>query len=194
MRLGFCIALAVISAGLADPLVEFGSNAGWFGAGNFTDRSSIDVVPAILAGIVLLTLYFVRKARAVVAERSGSALGAVLPTIFALQMLALYVMETSEQLLVWHHPLGPTIWLGGPAPVSVAIHATICTIVAVLLARSKRQIARTTLRVIAIVTAIAAYAAPAGTPVARRVRRIRFKNILPVSGAFGERAPPVAAH
>ena len=43
-----------MAAAIADPLVEFASNAGWFGAGNFTDHSNLDVVPALFAGVALL--------------------------------------------------------------------------------------------------------------------------------------------
>ncbi len=45
VRWGFCAALAVISATIADPLVEFASNAGCFGRGSFTVGGS----PAALA-------------------------------------------------------------------------------------------------------------------------------------------------
>jgi hypothetical protein len=47
--LGLCS--AVLAAAIADPLVEFASNAGWFGPGNFTDRSNLDVGPVFALGI-----------------------------------------------------------------------------------------------------------------------------------------------
>ena len=46
---------------------------GWFGRGSFTDHSNLDVVPALLAGVALMTLYLFRKARLVVFRPGVSA-------------------------------------------------------------------------------------------------------------------------
>ena len=149
VRFGFCAALAVSAAALADPIVEAASNAGWFGRGSFTDHSNLDVVPALLAGVALTALYFVRRARVVL---TGNALPngiiPLLPMVFALQILTLYGMETAEQIAVWGHVLGPAVWLGAPWYISLAIHATSCIAVTLCLARSARMLAATTLRVI----------------------------------------------
>ena len=194
LRLDFCLAIAVISAAIADPIVEFASNAGWFGAGSFTDRSNIAVVPALLAGVILLALYLVCKAHALIADRRRSAPIAFLPTVFVLQILVLYVIETSEQLLVWHHTLGSAIWLGGPLPVSLAIHATIGAVIALAMLRSKRGLARTTLRVIALIHAIATRRfALERSLAARSDGNHRFTVSWPVLRAIGERAPPAFA-
>jgi hypothetical protein len=191
---GFCAAIAVIAAAIADPIVEFASNAGWFGTGNFTDHSSADVMPAFLAGLGILGLYLARKARTLLLDGAPDALPALLPLIFGLQIAALYVMETLEQLAVWHHTLGPAVWLGGPAPISVAVHTAICIAVAAALLGSKRRLARATLRVIAIVRAIATLPQAPENPFAPRVaRRAGFKRSLPVFCTIGERAPPTAA-
>jgi hypothetical protein len=185
--------VAVISAAIADPIVEFASNAGWFGAGRFTDHSNLDVVPALIAGVGLLVLYLVRKARAIVLERSSLGLGALLPLIFTLQILTLYAMETAEQLVVWRHVLGPTVWLGAPAPISIAIHATICCGVVLAILRSRRALATTTLRVIRIIQAIATLGiAREKPPATRGIWQICFKELIPVLGAVCERAPPLA--
>ena len=56
IRFWFCLAAAVIAAAIADPVVEFASNHGAFGAGNFTDHSSLDVVPALIAGLIAAAL------------------------------------------------------------------------------------------------------------------------------------------
>lgn len=194
LRLGFCLAVAVISAAIADPIVESASNAGWFGAGNFTDHSSIDVVPALIAGIVLLTLYLVRKAHLLVVERCASTLVAILPVVFVLQIIALYVIETSEQLVVWHHMLGPGVWLGGPAPVSVAVHAVIGGAVAFAMLRSNRRLARTTLRVIALIRAIVVARFVFERPLATRwIAKLSVAAARPVLCRIGERAPPALA-
>ncbi len=189
---GFCAAAAVIAAAVADPIVEFCSNAGYFGSGALTDHSNLDVVPAFLAGAALLAFYMVRKARAILEIRvAPSRLVAVLPAIFALQILTLYTMETGEQLVVWGHTLGAAVWLGGPLPISLAIHAAMCLTIAYSLARSKRMLAATTLRVIGLIRAIATFAAtPPEPPAARRFEQICFKRLAPVLCAIGERAPP----
>jgi hypothetical protein len=189
---GFYFAIAVISAAIADPLVECASNAGWFGPGSFTDRSNLDVVPALLAGIALLALFMLRKARAVLTEcefpRGSTAL---LPSIFILQMLTLYVMETTEQLLTSGHLLGPTIWLGAPPPISLAAHATVCVAVTYAIVRSRRALAATTLRVVRLIAAIATFAPkPTSALAVRRFNNGCFKPFSPVLCTVGERAPP----
>jgi hypothetical protein len=193
-QLGFCLAAAVISDSFADPIVESASNAGWFGTGSFTDHSSANVLPTLFAGAVLLAFYFVRRARVIAAQNRADTLARVLPAIFVLQLGALYVMETFEQLAVWRHTLGPTVWLGAPAPTSIAIHAAICAAVAFALLRSKRRLAAATLRVMAIVTAIATRSAVPEKPLAtHRTARVRVQALLPVLCTIGERAPPIAS-
>ncbi len=195
VRWGFCAALAVISAAVADPLVEFASNAGWFGRGSFTDHSNLDVVPALLAGVALMALYLFRRARLVV---SGHAFprGVVplLPAIFALQVAALYGMETAEQFIVYGHLLGPAVWLGAPLLVSLAVHGAVCAGVSLWFGRSIHTLAATTLRVVRLIRAIATLAVQNSAVRAHRVFEARcFKDLAPVLCSIGERAPPVAA-
>jgi hypothetical protein len=203
IRFGFCTAIAVIAAAIADPLVEFASNAGWFGPGLFTDHSNLDVAPVLVAGVLLLAVYLVMKAQAALANGSGRdvwreaghALGSdlrrLLPAIFALQMLTLYVMETAEQYVVWGHSLGPTVWLGGPLPVSLAVHAIICVALAVTIARWMRALTATTLRFIRLIRALATFAPQPAASIASRSRDcISFKRSAPVVCRIGERAPP----
>ncbi len=192
---GFCLAIAVIAAALADPLIEFASNARWFGPGSFTDCSNVDVVPALFAGVALLALFMVRKANAVLA---GGALSrgcvALLPAIFGLQMATLYVMETTEQLFVFRHVFGPTIWLGAPPAISLPVHAAVCLAVTYAIVRSRRTLAATTLRVVRLIVAIATFAPQIAAPIAaRRFSHVCFKNFLPVLCTIGERAPPIIA-
>lgn len=185
--------MAVIGAAIADPAVELASNAGWFGPGHFTDRSTLDVIPSLLMGVGLLALYLISKARTLVTDRWLSR-GIVrqLPFIFVLQILTLYAMETLEQLVVYRHLLGPTIWLGGPLPVSLAIHAAICIAVTYMIARSARGLALTTLRVIRFIAAIATLAVrTAGVTILRRLEGI-CRELLRARHRVGERAPPLA--
>jgi hypothetical protein len=195
VRWGFCAALAVISAALADPLAEFASNAGWFGRGSFTDHSNLDVVPALVAGVGLMTLYLIRKARLLVAGGAfPRGVAPMLPAILLLQVLALYGMETCEQLVVDGHVLGPAVWLGAPPLISLTIHAAICAAVSLWFGRSIRTLAATTLRVIRLIRAIATFAVRSSGVPARRVFDARsFKELAPVLCSIGERAPPVAA-
>jgi len=194
IRFGFCAALAVIAAALADPVVEAASNAGWFGHGGFTDHSNLDVVPALLAGVALTTLYFVRRARMVL---TGNALPngiiPLVPMVFALQILTLYGMETAEQFVVWGHVLGSAVWLGAPWWVSLAIHATSCIAVTLCVARSARVLAATTLRVIWFIRAIATLAVRVNDTLVRSSTEVMaFKDLAPVTRRIGERAPPAA--
>jgi hypothetical protein len=189
------MAVAVVAAALADPIVEFASNSGWFGGGSFTDHSNLDVVPALLVGVGLLAFYMVRKARAVLAGQAlQQSLVVAVPVIFALQLLALYVMETAEQLVVWRHVLSPTAWLGGPLPMSLTIHAILCLAVALTITRSKRTLAATTLRVMRILAAIVLFAERTARPIlAGRFASICFRELLPLHCSIGERAPPIVA-
>lgn len=195
VRWGFCVALAVISAALADPIVEFASNAGAFGRGSFTDHCSLDVVPALVAGAGLMALYLIAKARMVISGNAfPSGTAPLLPVVFAFQVVALYAMETAEQLAVAGHPLGPTVWLGAPAPVSLAVHALVCVAVTLWFGRSARTLAATTLRVIRFIRAIATLRVRNAGVVACRPRAaLCLRDLAPVLCRIGERAPPIAA-
>ncbi len=181
----------MIAASLADPVVEFASNAGAFGSGNYTDHSNLDVLPALLAGFGLLALYFVRRAPAIFSGRAlcGNIV-ALLPAICALQIAMLYLMESTEQAVVWGHPLGSSIWLGAPLPISLAIHAALAIVVLYVLVRAKRTLAATTLRFVRLVLAIGRPLPAAPLPGAIGRTRLAFKERYFAFCAIGERAPP----
>lgn len=173
--------------------MEFASNAGWFGSGSFTDGSNLNVVPALAAGLAILLLYLARKARVLVAEgvHAGS-IAAWTPLIFALQLVTLYAMETTEQVAVRGHVLGPTVWLGGPILYSLAIHGLCCLAVTFWMARSARRLAETALRVLRLFEAFARLAADLPNTIALRPwREPSFNEYAPVLCRIGERAPPV---
>jgi len=157
-RLLFCLAAAVASVALADPVVETLSNRGAFGTGHFTDQSTADVLPAfatacIFAGLFLIGVVrrtlprsgmrqmpgWLRESRAAVPLTTALRL---FPVTFALQIGTLFGAETLEQVDVAGHTLGGTIWLGGPVLVSVCMHAAIGLLVVVALARLLDWIAR----------------------------------------------------
>lgn len=182
-----------MAAAIADPIVEFASNAGWFGPGNFTDRSNLDVFPALAAGLLLLVLYLVRAAPALLAgEIRSSGIVARLPLIFATQIAVLFAMESAEQLAVHGAILGPTIWLGGPLFISLGFHAAVCVALTSWLSRSSPRLAATALRVIALIKAIGTLAAHApGAPAPQRFGERCVARRAPVVGPAGERAPPL---
>lgn len=189
----FCLAIAVMAAAIADPLVEFASNAGWFGPGRYTDRCNFDVVPTLVAGVAFLALFMVRRARSILVEDAlPRRFTALFPAIFVLQLLTLYVMETVEQILVFGHPFAPTVWLGAPLPMSLAVHGAIGLVTTYAVVRSRRSLAATTLRVIRLIVAVAAFLQTVAPTVAGAFKSVRLKKLVPIFCAIGERAPPIA--
>lgn len=165
-RLLFCLAAAVTAAALADPLVEGLSNHGVFGTGRFTDHSNADVLPVLAAGLVLAALFvfsvvrrampssragyaraWLRDSRAAIRSRSAIHL---FPVAFALQLVTLFGAETLEQVAVAGHPLGGSMWLGGPVLASLGLHAAIGFFVVVVLARVLDWVAQSIVDVIGV--------------------------------------------
>lgn len=206
-KMWFCFAVALVAAAVADPLVESASNAGFFGAGNFTDHSQWDVMPLLVAGIFFVTVHWLGRVRRLLHSKdkpissfnlSGAGtLGSVLsllPGTYALQVCILFAGETLEQWIVYHHLLGGTIWLGGPMAVSLLAHAAACMFVATTAALLLRAFADTTAR---LVRRIAGFAAQSSR-IPRRafsVLRARSYVVLPLIALHrvAERAPPVLA-
>jgi hypothetical protein len=152
IRIWFCVAAAAIAAAVADPLVEGVSNAGWFGPGSYTDHSSLDVVPTLALGAILVVLYLVLRVRRDLLQASDDALHTtvtrLLAPIFGLQLALLASMETLEQIVVAGHSLGRTVWLGGPIWFSLSVHAVVCIAVSFGLAKMLHAWASTTVRII----------------------------------------------
>lgn len=201
----FCIAVAVMSAAIADPLVEGASRAGWFGPGTFDDGSMLDVAPVLLTGCALGVLVLAARVWGLLAGQqhlqrllrsSHEALErrvlALLPVAFAIQILVLFSMETSEQYIVWGHVLGGTIWLGGPILVSLAAHALVCLVVAFVALRAVRSLAGAAVRVITLIRALGTLSISATSPtVPRRRNAFTFHRIALALSIAGERAPPL---
>jgi hypothetical protein len=205
IRFWFCLASALLAAAIADPALEFASNSGLFGPGSYTDHSNLDVVPALSLGFVLFAIYLVYKAAKALTgyERSplstlrlwnrslARAMPRLLGPIFALQIIALYVMETAEQFAVYGHALGGTTWLGAPTPISLLFHGALCAAISFALVRLVSGLAATTLRVVRSLCL---------TRLPRRAEAsiiVRFRGATEttcaawVRGLLGERAPPV---
>jgi hypothetical protein len=197
IRFWFCIAVAVIAAAIADPLVEAASNAGWFGPGNFTDHSNLDVLPALVLGVAFVIFHFALRVKRELMRTSDAALGTkmrcLLPAAFAIQLGVVFSMETLEQIVVVGHPLGGTLWLGGPIWFSLTAHAIACIAFAFALARVVRVCARTTARVIRQIRELAIRALQGPSPILRRrCETFLIALAAPVVCRIGNRAPPIS--
>jgi hypothetical protein len=207
IRFWFCLAVAVISAATVDPVVEFASNHGVFGPGNFTDHSNLDVLPALLAGAFLAALIVALRVRSALADPASrppdllrassralrSGLLRLLPMAFCMQIAVLFAMETTEQFAVAGHGLGGTIWLGGPVCLSLAAHAFACVVMAYALAKAIHACASATLRIIRFVHALVTLPTRTDPAVVTRrhdplVRSLAHRSVRNI----GERAPPLA--
>jgi hypothetical protein len=206
MRVWYCLAVATIAAAIADLLVESASNAGWFGHGRFTDRSTWDVLPVLAVGSAFIVLQYYRGFRALlVASRSSPSpaqkvidfepwIPRLLPTIFAIQLLVLFGMETLEQRVVYGHLIGGSIWLGGPLLVSLSVHAAVCVLVASIAALALRIFAHATLQLVKLVEAFARLHPRAGTAMfANRPGTLHERRLVRILCSLAERAPPSLA-
>ena len=165
VRAIFTLATAISAAALADPVMEGISNAGAFGRAAYTDHSTLDVLPSLVVGLSCAVLLVAILARRILVPRGrrvpwlrvpAQALDAravlrLLPAVLAVQFAALCTMETLEQLVVAGHPLGGTVWLGGPVAVSLALHACVGVGLAFGFARLIRWSAHTAADLIAAV-------------------------------------------
>jgi hypothetical protein len=152
MRLPFLSAVALVAAALCDPFVETVSNTGVFGHG-YSDHNHVSVIPALVAGVVLIFIAIgarcldvcrhsgERRDWIVGVARHISARSPVrdVPYVFVLQIAALYVMESTEQLLLGGRLAGGAAWLGGPVWFSLLAHgvaASFCTLAITRAARA----------------------------------------------------------
>ena len=117
----------------------------------------------------------------------------LLPLAFALQMTALYAMETIEQVAVYGHDLGGALWLGGPVIFSLAAHAVACGGIVFALARGVCALAGATVRVLVLIRTFVSREAQ--SPAESAARRSRRRVVALPHFAFaclGERAPPLS--
>lgn len=208
IRFWFCVAVAIVAASIADPLVERASNAGMFGPGDYTDHSNWDVLPTLLIGLSFAGLYVVLRVRQMLdgARRrvshwlhaSPHALGSqalrrLLPAIFAVQIATLYLMETTEQVVVRGHILGGTIWLGGPIFVSLAVHGLVCVTTMFVIGWALRLIAQTAFRIVRLVFELVTLLMSHSEASSRCYSQPETRRYAaPVPTVNGGRAPPAA--
>lgn len=193
---------------MANPTMESLSNAGAFGPGNYTDHALVDVFAAIALGAAGSLLWIVFQVRKWLAgsvslpdwmRRSDLALDLrtlvrLIPAIFVLQIAVLYSMETLEQIAIYGHILGPAIWLGGPALISLLMHLVIGVATTFMLRHGLRQCARAVAIIVCFVArlliAIGAHTSIA-VALARRAPFVASSSPLPC--LIGKRAPPLSA-
>jgi hypothetical protein len=140
-RLPFLLAVALIAAAIGDPLVETIANTGILGPG-YLDNNHSSVVPALIAGFSVAVLLIGWQCRQFLRWRHNVVERplADMPYVFALQLAALFAMESCEQILCEGGMLGGTAWLGGPVWFSLFAHGLIGAICTVLVARGMRAI------------------------------------------------------
>lgn len=140
IRLPFLTAAACIAAALADSVVESVANTGIFG-GHYADNNHLGVIPAFLVGVIVALEFaamhvvaglrrsahgadtWLRYAARAIAERSPVP---DLPFVFAMQIVALFLLESAEQFAVGGTALRGSQWLGGPIGFSLLLHASAC--------------------------------------------------------------------
>lgn len=200
-RLWFCLASAVIAATIGDIVLESASTSGLFGAGNFTDGSLVDIVPALAIGVCAALAYAVVAVKRVLAQNCwGSALTRwsaatdagrhrLFPFVLVLQFAALFSMESIEEVVVRGHLLGPTIWLGAPAPIAILTHALLGATVLFVLRALLSALVRTAVSTIVTLLAVLRRAFPDPIRVVRPSVRIAATG-LAYCGARAGRAPP----
>ncbi|TAM86979.1 hypothetical protein EPN42_12190 [bacterium] len=202
----FCLAAAMTAAAVVDLIMERLSNTGIFGPGAFTDHSNLDIVPAlgaaaalsliVVIGLVRRTLagasYAPRWLRITARAAGDATLPRVLPAIYTLQIATLFAMESVEQVIVAGHPLGGSIWLGGPPLLSLLLHALGCVALTTILSHVLRWSAQTLLEIVAIVRelVLATLGAPASTAAVSAQRTTLRRPLEEVIERLTGRAPP----
>lgn len=206
-RLPFLVAVALLAAALGDALVESISNTGIFGPQYF-DHNHLSIVPTLIAGGALALEGAVARCVALWrcaldARRDwlGDAATSIamhpplrdVPAVFAMQLLALFAMESTEQVVFAGKLLGGTAWLGGPVLFSLALHALLALGCTFLLGWTMRGIAAAFASF--VVSAIACAAITLPREPAATIRRRRdvpafVRPQAPHARQIGERAPP----
>jgi hypothetical protein len=207
-RMPFVVAVALIAAALGDPIVETISNTGVLGRG-YADNNHSSVVPTLVAGAALVLLLICKRCLQLLrslSERETRLLYAAprrqtphasladFPYVLILQFVALFLMESAEQLVFSGRLAGGTEWLGGPIWFSVLAHAAIGLACTVIVARAMRALVHrcATLVVTALELNRDAFRRGISTLFVTRVdESARFRIQILHVHQLGERAPPL---
>jgi hypothetical protein len=207
LRLPFLLAVAILAAALGDPLVETIANSGIFGGG-YADNNHTSVIPALVAGTALALEVTLLRALAAsgllgrgqrdrIVELAGracpSSFARDVPWVIALQLAALFLMESIEQLAFGGKLRGGTLWLGGPVAFGLCAHALVGAGALALVGRLARMLLRAFCSLITIARDFILIAqARATADVFRRRRREPASPIAraPHARHAAGRAPP----
>jgi len=206
-RLPFLIAVALLAAAIGDPLVETISNTGILGPG-YADNVHSSVVPTLIAALVLALLLIGAQCRRLVQWQGEARERPIdvarrflarssmhdIPFVFAIQLAALFVMESSEQIFCEGGLLGGSAWLGGPVWFSLLAHAVAAAACTVLIARGMRAIVRRCARLVEIAfdRVLCAFRRESVSRFARvDAATTRCRSQVLHVHQLGERAPPL---
>jgi hypothetical protein len=202
VRVLFCLSASLLAAAIADIIVETASNSGLFGSQNFTDHSTLDILPTIFGAMLLVGACIAFRVYRAIATTStvrqsvrraveATTIGSTLPWIFTTQILVLFTMENIEQLVVYGHALGGTIWLGGPIAVALFVHAVFCVVVTFSLASLLRALSASLTQIIgSLLRFLPALEAQNLFARAFSIRTLVRCVQQPTLCRIGERAPP----
>src|SRR5580658_4738565 len=194
-RIPLLVAIALLGAAIGDPLVETIANSGVLGSG-YADNNHSSVIPTlIVAGALALMLIGLEcrrllQGRGEARERPLSDI----PCVILLQLGAVFMMESGEQLFCEGGLLGGTAWLGGPVMFSLLMHACIGAICTVLVAHGMRAVVRRCATLVEVVfeRILCAFGPKIATIFARRDDEVpRCRTQMLRVHQCGERAPPL---
>lgn len=201
----FVVAVSFGAATIGDSVLEGTSNSGLLWHGHYTDNSSLDLLPtcafavlALLATLWLLVREQVSGPVRALMYSMPRALSArcvlrVLPAIAVLQLGTLWAMETTEQTVVYGHPLGGLLWLGAPAAIAVLVHAIIGSASAFAVAAGLTLSARHLVRVIRSAIADLITLGRPRVLTGLRPRAVRVPDLHMRSARRCKRGPPTPA-
>jgi len=206
-RLAFVVTAALIAAGIGDPLVETIADTGAFGAG-YHDTNHLGVLPALICalGVALeMAVLYGLRAFSAGARHGGERLRSLarrigthraradVPFVFALQLAAVFAIESFEAFAAGGKTVDATSWLGAPPAFSLAVHGALAFGITVALARVARALVATLASLVRVALRFIAVPPLRERPALRDLgdaallaRRLRVRV-----RETGERAPPV---
>ena len=121
----------------------------------------------------------------------------IAPTVFAAQLIALFVMETGEQVVAFGHPLGFIASLGAPVVLVLAVHALATLIVVGSIAHACRVLtvaARAIVKALRVPMQRLTAREPSALPCVRRLLLAagsKVGRLTPLAWRIANRPPPL---